>query len=179
MIDTGDNIPVKQRPYNTPYHFRTFEKEHMEELLKNKVIRPSASPWASPVVIAPKKGGWRFCVNYQALNKLTKTDAYPIPRINNLLDQVQKAKYFTSLDAFTGFHGIPVHPESISKTAFVTSHGQWEYVRMPFGLKNAPAAFQRTMNTILSPVLNKFAVVYIDDINIYSDSFKQHLDHLR
>ena len=149
-------------------------------MLKNGVIRPSASPWSSPVVLAPKKGNtWWFCINVKKLNEVTKTDAYPLPLINDLLDRLGKAKFFSSLNAFAGFHRIPLHPDSIPKTSFVLPWGQWEYLRMPFGLKNAPATFQRTMNTILKPVLDKFAFVYVDDIIIFSETFEEHLQHIQ
>ena len=119
-----------------------------------------------------------MCINIKKVNEITITDTYPMPLINELLDQVGHAKFFSSLDAFARFHAIPLHPDSIPKTSFVLQWGQWEYIRMPFGLKNAPAIFQRMMNTILASVIGRCAVVYVDNINVYSNTFEEHLQYL-
>jgi hypothetical protein len=179
-INTGNATPIRQKPYRTPHHLLEFEKQHIEELLKNGVIRPSESPWASPTVIVPKKGGkWRLVVDYRLLNKETVKDAYPLPRIDELLDSLQGARIFSSLDMFAGFHEIPVEEEDIPKTAFLAIGRLYEYLRMPFGLCNAPATFQRMVNTVYAELIGQCLIVYMDDCNIYSATFKQHLKDLR
>ncbi|GES85362.1 retroviral-like aspartic protease 1 [Rhizophagus clarus] len=152
------------------------ENESENEL---KVIRPSKSPWASPVTLAKKKtGNYRFCVDYRKLNAVTITDAYPLPRIDELLERYRTAKWFTSLDLAAGFHQVEMAEEDKEKTAFICSKGLYEYNVMPFGLKNAPGTFQRLMDEILSEYIGEFVVVYIDDIMIYSKSFEEHMEHL-
>src|ERR1700757_4787033 len=117
-INMRDATPIRQKPYRIPHHLKTFEKEHIKELLDNGVIQPSTSPWASPILIIPKKGGWRLCVDFRKLNLIIEKDAYPLPRINNLLDQLQEARYFSSLDLFAEFHEISIDLKDIQKTAF-------------------------------------------------------------
>lgn len=144
-------------------------EEEVRKLLKNGIIRHSNSPWASPIVLADKKDGTRrLCVDYRKLNDITVRDAYPLPRIDDILDSLGNAKIFSTLDATSGYHQIPLAEEDIPKTAFQTRSGLYEYVRMPFGLTNAPAAFQRTMDSIFKEERNKFLQVYLDDIIIFS-----------
>ena len=145
------------------------------------IIRRSYSPWASPVVIVGKKGGEkRFCVDYRKLNAVTKVDAYPLPRIDDLLDSLGGATWFSTIDLASGFWQISMHEEDIEKTAFITPSGLYEFVVMPFGLNNAPGTFQRLMNWVLRDYLGIFVAVYIDDVIIYTrGTMEQHLDHLR
>ena len=145
------------------------------------IIRRSYSPWASPVVIVGKKGGEkRFCVDYRKLNAVTKVDAYPLPRIDDLLDSLGGATWFSTIDLASGFWQISMHEEDIEKTAFITPSGLYEFVVMPFGLNNAPGTFQRLMNWVLRDYLGIFVAVYIDDVIIYTKgTIEQHLDHLR
>ena len=140
---------------------------------------PSTSPWASPIVPIPKKdGSWRSCVNYQKLNAVTEADPFPIPRVDDLLEELVHAKYLSTLDLLKGYWHVPISESTQPKTAFVTPFGKYEFKVMPFGLVGAPATFQQLMNEILLPV-REFAITYMDDICIFSASWTEHLKHLR
>src|ERR1044071_2790962 len=145
------------------------------------IVRPSYSPWASPIVVVGKKGGEkRFCVDYRKLNAIMKVDAYPLPRIDDLLDTLGGATWFSTLDLASGFWQIPMHENDIEKTAFTMGYGLYEFLVMPFGLNNSPSTFQRLMNWVLKDYLGIFVAVYIDDVIIYmKGAIEQHLDHLR
>jgi hypothetical protein len=148
-------------------------------MLKQGLIQPSASPWSFPVVVVKKKNGkLRFCVNYKPLNDITKKDNYPLPRIDELLDSLQDAQWFTTLDLASGYWQIKVRKEDQEKTAFITKFGTYEFKVMPFGLCNAPVTFQRTMDKVLDGIKEKFVLVYLDDVIIYSKTFKEHMKHL-
>ena len=149
-------------------------------LLKAGLIRPSMSPYGAPVLFARKKDGtWRLCIDYRALNRITIRDKFPLPRAEDLFDQVQGAKYFTKIDLRWGYHQIKIRPDDVPKTAFRTPIGSFEWLCMPFGLTNAPATFQRFVQTILHNFLGDFACVYIDDILIYSRTPEEHIEHVR
>jgi Reverse transcriptase (RNA-dependent DNA polymerase) len=149
-------------------------------MLDTKLIRPSSSPWTSPVVLVRKKNGkLRFCVDYRKLNGITKKDAYPLPRIDDMLNTLKGSKWFSTLDLASGYWQVAMHPRDREKTAFVTRYGIYEFNVMPFGLCNAPATFQRLMDRVYQDIAWKFVVVYLDDTIVYSKSFDEHLEHLR
>ena len=178
-IDTGDHSPIKQAPYRLPFSQRQMVQEHIDEMLKAGVISPSQSPWASPIVIVDKKdGSKRFCVDLRALNRITKKNSYPLPRIDDILASLDGSKYFTSLDLKSGYWQIAMDEESKEKTAFTCFAGLYSFNSMPFGCVNAPAIFSELMNEVLRGILHKFTVVYLDDILVYSKTFEEHIEHI-
>jgi len=172
--------PISMAPYRMASTELAGLKKHIEDLLEKKFIRPSASTWGAPILLVKKKdGSSRLCVDYRQLNKLTIKNKYPLPRIDDLLDQLKGAIVFSKIDLRSGYHQILVKPEDVQKTAFRSRYGHYEYVVMPFGVINALAIFVDYMNMIFQPYLDQFVVVFIDDILIYSDSQEEHADHLR
>jgi hypothetical protein len=148
-------------------------------MLQQGLIQPSTNPWSFPVVVVKKKNGkFRFCVNYKPLNDITKKDNYPLPRIDEMLDTLQDAQWFTTLDLASGYWQIKVKKEDQKKTAFITKFGTYEFKVMPFGLCNAPATFQRTMDKVLQRIKDKFVLVYLDDVIIFSKTFEEHIQHV-
>ena len=179
QIPTGDHEPISQKAYRVDDRKRKIIKEEIDKMLKDNIIRESHSPWSSPVVIVTKKDGSnRFCVDYRKINNITITDAHPLPRIDDLLEQFRKAKWFSSIDLASGYWQIAMDENDREKTAFTSYLGLYEFNVMPFGLKNAPPTFQRMMNKILREWLYDFVVVYIDDIMIYSTTFEEHMNHI-
>ena len=180
IVLNQDCEPVTKQPYRmSPRELEEVQKQ-LKILIEKDMIRPSASPWAAPVIFAKKKDGTlRMCVDYRALNRLTKRDTYPIPRVDDNVDRLGGCSMFSTLDLEAGFHQIRMEDESIEKTAFNTRYGKFEYKVMPFGLCNAPSTFQRVMNLILKDFIDEFCVVYIDDILVYSKDRDEHLEHLR
>ena len=143
-------------------------------------MKPSTSPWASPVILVPKRDGTsRFCIDYRRLNAITTKDVYPLPRIDDILDTLGEAKYFSSLDLASGYWQVELAPDARQKSAFTTHKGLFEFIRMPFGLCNAPATFQRVMQVVLAGLEWRSCFVYLDDILIASKTFDEHLNHLR
>ncbi|CAB4403215.1 unnamed protein product [Rhizophagus irregularis] len=170
---------IAQKKYKETEEKGKFIKKEVEQLLKMGKIRKSWSPWASPVTLAGKKmGNYRFCIDYRKLNNVTKSDAYPLPRIDELLEKYRTARWFTSLDLAAGYHQVEMTEEDREKTAFICSQGLYEYNVMPFGLKNAPGTFQRLMDEILKEYIGEFVIVYLDDIMIYSKNFEEHMEHI-
>ncbi|XP_073300566.1 uncharacterized protein [Primulina huaijiensis] len=167
--------PISKAPYRmAPAELKEL-KEQLQELLDQKQIRPSVSLWGAPVLFVKKKdGSMRLCIDYRELNKITVKNKYPLPRIDDLFDQLKGAAVFSKLDLRTGYHQLKVRGEDIPKTAFRTRYGHYEFTVMPFGLTNAPAAFMDLMNRVFKPFLDQFIVVFIDDI-----LERDHKEHLR
>jgi hypothetical protein len=170
--------------YKTPYRMATLElaelKEHIKELLEKGFIRPSSSRWGAPVIFILKKDGTqRLCVDYRALNKVTVKNKYLLPRIDDMLDQLRGACVFSKIDLRSGYHQLKTRECNIPKTAFVSRYGLYEYTVLSFGLTNAPAYFMYLMNKVFMEYLDKFVVVFIDDILVYSRSEEEHEEHLR
>ncbi|KAK4395668.1 Transposon Tf2-12 polyprotein [Sesamum angolense] len=179
-----DTIPGAAPISITPYRMAPLElrelKKQLEELLDKGFIRPSISPWGAPVLFVKKKdGSVRLCIDYRQLNRITIKNKYPLPRIDDLLDQLKGATVFSKIDLRSRYWQLRVEEGSIPKTAFRTRYGHYEFVVMPFGLTNAPAAFMSLMNKTLQPFLDQFVIVFIDDILIYSSSREENEQHLR
>ena len=178
-IVTGDSPPIRQQVRRVPFALRDKVTGMVNDMLRDGVVSESCSPWASPVVLVKKKNGdLRFCVDYRRLNAVTRKDVFPIPRIDDLLDQLSGKKVFSTLDAKSGYWQIQMDPKARQKTAFITQNGLYEFNVMPFGLCNAPATFQRLMQQVLAG-LESFCSVYIDDIIVFSEAVEEHVDHLR
>lgn len=183
-INTDDEIPVHAKSYRYPFCHREEVQRQVLKMLEQGIIRHSNSPWSSPIWVVPKKldasgqQKWRLVVDYRKLNEKTIDDRYPMPNITEILDKLGKCQYFSTLDLASGFHQIEVDPKDIQKTAFRVEQGHYEYVRMPFGLKNAPATFQRVMDNVLRELIGKVCLVYMDDIIIFSTSLQEHMVNL-
>lgn len=177
-IVTRDVQPVRLAPYRILHALREDVRQELEEMLDHGIIEHSSSNWASPLVIVHKKdSSLRLCVDYRRLNSHSKVDAYPMPRVDDLIDQVAGSPYITTLDLTKGYWQVPVAKEDREKTAFTTPFGFYQFTRMPFGLQGAPATFQRMVDKILNG-LNDFAGAYIDDVIVFSRSWSEHLQHL-
>ena len=179
-IDTGDAVPIKQRPYRTTPENKQEIDRQVNDMLERGIIPESVSPWSSPVVIVKKKNGeMRFCIDFRSINKITKKDSFPMPLVAETLDALSGTHYFTTLDLKSGYWQIELDPSAREKTAFVTHNGLYEFLVMPFGLTNSGASFQRLMEHILRGLEYRFALIYIDDIIIFSKSIEEHLTHLK
>ena len=180
-IDTGSSKPVRQGPRRTPFALREKVNQMVDDMLKQGVIQESKSPWASPIVLVKKKDGdLRFCIDYRKLNHITKKDVFPLPRIDDTLDLLAGTKYFTTLDLASGYWQVEMEPGAREKTAFVTWSGLYEFRKMPFGLVNAPATFQRLMEMVLAiQIKNGSCLVYIDDVIVLGRTLEDHLIKLK
>lgn len=183
-IRTSTDEPIYTKSYPYPACLREEVEKEIEKLLEEGIIRPSKSPYNSPIWVVPKKPKptgekqYRMVVDYKRLNSVTISDTYPIPDITATLTSLGKARYFTTLDLTSGFHQIRMKPSDVPKTAFSTMNGKYEFLRLPFGLKNAPAIFQRMIDDVLKPYIGRICYVYIDDIIVFGDSPGTHLRNL-
>jgi hypothetical protein len=172
--------PIFKRPYRMAANQLAELKEQLQELLDKGYIRPSASPWGAPVIFVPKKDGTqRMCVDYRSLNEVTIKNKYPLPRIDDLFDQLKGACTFSKIDLRSGYHQLKIRATNIPKTAFITWFGLYEYAVMSFGLTNAPAYFMYLMNKVFMEYLDQFMVVFIDNILKFSKNEEEHDEHLR
>jgi hypothetical protein len=168
-IDTGEAKPIKRNPYRTPYALKSVVDEHIDDMLQREIIEPSSSPWSSSIVLVQKKSKdgsvkYRFCVDYRALNAVTKPDAYPLPNVTDTLDSLGKSKIFSVLDMASGYFQIAMEPEHKEKTAFSCHRGHFQFLKMPFVLNNTPATYQRCIDLVLMGLKGIDCLVYLDDI---------------
>ena len=173
-VDVGDTPPIRQHPYRVPLAMRDTVRKEIDKMLELGAIQPSSSPWASPVVLVEKKDGdVHFCVDYRKVNQVAKFDAYPMPRVEDVLEEVGPVRYIPTLDLARGYWQVPMAEDSKEKTAFTTPFGLYEFNVMPFGLHTAPATFHQVLKECQG-----FAQSYIDDVVVYSKSWEEHLQHL-
>ena len=188
-IDTGEAKPLKQRPYRLSPEEDDIVDSEVDKWLQQGIVIPSDSPWASPVVLVKKKPldpndasekpKYRLCIDFRKVNRLTKTDSFPLPVIQDALDGLADAQYFSIVDLRSAFLQLPLHPRDRQKTAFITKQGLYEFTVLPFGLKNSPAVFQRLMTEVLQGLQGSSCTVFLDDIIIYSSTWESHLYRLR
>ncbi|KAJ8023192.1 hypothetical protein HOLleu_38300 [Holothuria leucospilota] len=173
-----DEVPITQKAYRLPQAKRVEIKSQLEQMLEAGIIKPSTSAWASPIVSVPKQDGTiRICTDYRRLNQVTKFDAYPMPRIDDIIDDVSGAPYISTLDLTKGYYQVPLSESAREKSAFITPFGLFEYTVLPFGMKNSSACFQRLVDNVLREC-SEFSKAYIDDIIIFSKTWEEHLNHL-
>ncbi|CAH8528218.1 unnamed protein product [Schistosoma turkestanicum] len=179
-IFTGDHMPVRQPPRRVPVHYRPQLDSMIKDMLDKKIIVPSSSPWASPIVLVKKKdSSLRLCIDYRRLNAITKRDSFPLPRIDSTLDALHGACWFSTLDLASGYWQVEVRPQDRKKTAFIVPNGLYEFQVMPFGLTNAPATFQRLMQTVLQDIVPHKCLIYLDDIIVHGSTPEQHNANLK
>jgi len=184
IIETGDAQPIKRTPYRTPHALKPVVEEHIDDMLHKDIIESSMSPWSSSIVLVQKKSNdgsikYRFCVDYRALNAATKPDSYPITNITDTLDSLGYKKIFTVLDIASGYHQIPIKPEYKEKTAFSCHRGHVQFIKMPLGLNNAPATYQRCIDVIVMGLKGIDCLAYLDDIICFSATMEEHAQKLR
>ncbi|XP_053486641.1 uncharacterized protein LOC128611284 [Ictalurus furcatus] len=178
-IKTPPGVVVRQRPYRVPEARRQAIEEEVSRMLRDHVIEESSSPWSSPIVVVPKPdGSMRLCNNFRRLNQVSEFDSYPLPRVDDLVERLGRARFISTLDLTKGYWQVALAPEARPKTAFSTATGHWQYRVLPFGLHGAPATFQRLMDILLRPH-RQFAAAYLDDVVIHSSTWADHLFHLR
>ena len=178
-IDTGTATPIRLPPYRLSHAYRESVQKELGEMLESGIIKKSSSEWAAPIVLVKKKdGSLRMCVDYRRLNSATRSDAYPMPRIDDLIDRLGQAKYITALDLTRGYWQMPVAARDQHKTAFTTPFGLFQFKVMPFGLNGAPASFQRMMDQVIDGLYN-FTAAYLDDLVVFSNTWEEHLEHIQ
>ncbi|KAF4649734.1 hypothetical protein FOZ61_001037, partial [Perkinsus olseni] len=190
-IDTGDHEPLYCTPYPLPESQVRFVKSEIDRMIAEGICRPSESSWSSPILVVAKKDEHgqkvrpRLVIDYRRLNSITRFDAYPLPQIETLLSRLNKKCFYSKLDMYSGFWHVGMAPDSISRTAFTTPYGIFEYLRLPFGLVGAPATFMRTVNSVFADLLSEvtadsgyFLCAYMDDLLISSSTWAEHLQHL-
>jgi hypothetical protein len=172
--------PISKRPYRMDVKYLAELKKQIEELLSKGFIRPISSPWGAPTLFIDKKdGSRRLCIDYRSLNEVTIKNKYPLPQIEDFFDQMRGAKVFSKIDLRSGYHQLKIRMEDIPKTAFTSRYGLYEFTVMSFGLTNTPAYFMYLMNKVFMEYFDKFVVVFIDDILVFSRSEEEHEEHLR
>lgn len=177
-VDVQGAPPIRQAPYRLSAEKRRFLQSEVQRLKDQGLIRPSISPWASPVVLVPKAGGsYRLCVDYRKVNAVTLPDSYPLPRMDDIIDNLGTARYVSKLDLLQGYYQVPLTERAKPISAFVTPFGLWEFVVLPFGMRNAPGTFQRLMNHLIAELPG--VRVYLDDLVVWSDTWEEHLERLR
>lgn len=184
-LDTGDQEPIQQRPYRLSRHEEEVVEAEVNKWLQQGIVTPSQSPWASPVVLVPKKPvnpgdptekpKYRLCIDFRALNKVTKADKFPMPLVTDSLDMLGDSEYFSIIDLRSAFLQLPLQPADREKTAFVTKQGLFEFTVLPFGLKNSPSQFQRLMSKVLSDLIGKCCAVFLDDIIVFTKTWPEHI----
>ncbi|CAM4463373.1 unnamed protein product, partial [Lepidochelys kempii] len=178
-IDKGNAHPIRAQPYWVSPQAKTAIEREIQDMLQMGVIRPSGSAWASPVVPVPNPDGEIcFCMDYRKLNAVTRPDNYPIPRTDELLEKLRQVQFISTLDLTKGYWQVPLDETAKEMSAFITHVGLYEFNVLPFGLWNAPATFQKLVDGLLAG-LGEYAVVYLDDVAILSDSWAEHLEHLQ
>jgi hypothetical protein len=182
-IKTGDALPIKKNPYRVPFALKDEMKKQLDEMIRG-VITPSCSEWAAPVVLVKKKSldgtpKYRFCTDFRGLNAVTKIPVYPIPDIKGNLSLMAGSRFFTLLDIESAYWHIPIHPDDKDKTGLVTPFGSFRYERLAYGLAGAPSTFQRIIDVTLMGLKDIYALVYLDDILIFSDSIEEHARRIR
>ena len=175
-----DAAPISKAPYRmAPLELKEL-KDQLQELLDKGFIRPNVSPWGAPILFVKKKdGSMRLCIDYRELNKVTIKNKYPLPRIDDLFDQLQGSQVFSKIDLHSGYHQLKIQEKDVQKMALRTRYGHYEFLVMPFGLTNAPTTFMDMMNRIFRELVDRSVMVFIDDILIYSKSQEEHEEHLR
>ena len=177
-IDTGDHKPIAKKPYTLSVKHYDWVREELDKLLAAGVIRESHSSWSAPIVVVPKgDNGKHICVDYRALNAITRSYIWPMLKVEDIFSRLGKPKYFTTLDLRAGYHHIAAEEDAIKKTAFETLFGKFEYLRVPFGAQNTPFYFKSLLNKVLNGL--HFTVAYLDNIIIFSETPKQHLTHIK